>query len=168
MSLSFFEKRKMGDKGDGKWHTEEDFERDFWAAAKYNKYTNLKKTQSPSPLKPAISPNQPPHRKNNIKSIYFDPELNEAHHEDEDDGQLVYRLPSRGRLMNPKLRRPGGKISDSEFYKEVHSSIRQVQHIIGYMSWTVCGSKRGSSLNKILHTKFARKSQKLQTDKAIQ
>lgn len=118
----------MGDKGDGKWHTEEDFERDFWAAAKYNKYTNSKRTQSsPSPLKPVTSPNQPPPRRSNIKSIYFDPELNDpAAHDDEEDGQVVYCVPSRGRPMNPKMRRPGGKISDSELYKEVHRSIRQV------------------------------------------
>lgn len=106
---------------DGKWYTEEDFQRDFWSMAE------ISTTKGPQP-EPPSSNHSTPKKKIKIKSIYVDSELTTpgADSDKEDDDVVVYCVPSRGRLMNPKLRRPGAKLPDKEFYKQLHSSIRQV------------------------------------------
>lgn len=107
----------------GKWYSEEDFEKDFWSMAE------IKTGVRPSLQKQPSSTNSTP-RKNIIKSIYFDPELVTpgVDSDKEDEEEIIYRVSSRGRQLNLSLRRPGGKLSDSELYKETQNAIREVYH----------------------------------------
>lgn len=108
----------------GKWYSEDDFEKDFWSMAEISSSTR------PTLPKPTSSKNSPSRTKPKINSIYLDPELmkpgTSSDKDSDDDDEIICRVPARGRLLNSILRRPGGKLSDSEHYKQVHSAIRQV------------------------------------------
>lgn len=105
--------------------TEEDFENDFWSMAEI----------PPTSRPPPISETLRAARKNlqTLNSIYLEPEFtgdsSDKEDEDDNDSKRFTCLPSRGRMPKTKLRRPGGKMSDSEFYRQVQLDIRQVGKI---------------------------------------
>lgn len=110
----------------GKWRSEEDFEEDFWSMA-----------EIPVTTPPVVSDHLRAARKTQrlINSIYLDPDLyrpnsdiEDGGDKEEEEGEVKYhRFPSRGRPLKSNMRRPGGKMSENEFFKLVQSDIRQVR-----------------------------------------
>lgn len=116
----------------GKWHSEKDFEDDFWSMAE------IPMGSVPAAKSSFVSGHQTsfPNTKPVLKSIYLDRDLvyadsdKEREDDDDDDDERIYScLPSRGRSLRRNLKRPGRKVSDNEFYRQVRLDIRQVWRI---------------------------------------
>lgn len=95
-----------------RWMSEDDFEDFFWSMAE----------APPADRPKPISENLKKARAS-FKSIYVEPELPEEG-EAED---VEYCLPSRGRHLRGNLRRPGKRLTDAEFKKQIQQQIRQVR-----------------------------------------